>query len=392
MSNARNLSDLLGTGSTVATAKIADDAITSAKIKDNLLRGTNLLINGGMQISQRGQTFTSISSNQYTCDRWFYQISGSGGRGTATQETSGGPAGFKDNFLRVTVTNTDSTVAADDIILVKQVLEGHVAAFTDQGTADAQDLTLSFYVRSSITGTFSATLLTNFSPTPASHPKNYTINSANTWERKVITFPGYTTSKTLVSSGYTNGEYMQVRFALLAGSNRTGTADQWNLANDFATTSQINFFANSSATWDITGCQLQVGSITDPEFEHRSFGETLTRCQRYFSKSYNYDVAPGTVSGAGQEVQRTVTQGGGYTGDTFDFPVAMRTGPTMTFYLSGNANTAGQWNINHAGGTAAVTATVQDLGTSGCRADITGGISAWTACQVYGHWVADAEL
>ena len=103
-------------------------------------------------------------------------------------------------------------------------------------------------------------------------------------------------------------------------------------------------------------------------------------------------MAPGTANSAGQEVQRGVTQGGGYTGDTFDFPVAMRTAPTMTFYLSSSTNNAGQWNINHSGGTAAVTATAQDTGTSGCRADITGGISAWTACQVYGHWTASAEL
>ena len=380
--------------SKIVANSITDNTITTDQIADTSVHGRrNLVINGAMQVAQRGQTFTSISLNTYTCDRWFYQLSGSGGRGTATQETSGGPAGFKDNFLRVTVTNTDSTVAADDIILVKQVLEGHVAAFTDQGTADAQDLTLSFYVRSSITGTFSATLLTNFSPTPASHPKNYTINSANTWERKTITFPGYTTSKTLVSSGYTNGEYMQVRFALLAGSNRTGPADQWNLANDFATTSQINFFANSGATWDITGVQLELGSQASP-FEHRSLGEELTLCQRYFAKASGEDNNSRCL-GHGS---RKDGNGTGFRVITW-VPVAMRADPSVVEKSPGSQTyrfNGSNGNYNNNGSTAATLdnngqpkLTLNVLGFSGIPENAQGLIKV----EGSGNWVAlDAEL
>ena len=243
----------------------------------------NLIINGAMQVAQRGTSFSSLSASAYTCDRWQLQVAGAG-RGTVTQESSGGPAGFKDNFLRVTVATADSSVASSDMQVLKQVIEGHVAAFTDAGTSDAQPLTLSFYVRSSVTGTFSATLYTNFnSPNAVSYPAEYTISSANTWEQKTITYPAFTTSSTLATSGYTTGEFYQVRFALMAGSDKTGTANQWNSAKDFASTNQTNLFATSSATWDITGVQLELGENAS-DFEHRSFGEELALCQRYHQR------------------------------------------------------------------------------------------------------------
>ena len=248
------------------------------------LSNRNLIINGAMQVAQRGASFSSLSASAYTCDRWQLQVAGAG-RGTVTQESSGGPASLKDNFLRVTVATADSSVASSDMQVLKQVIEGNVAAFTDAGTSDAKPLTLSFYVRSSVTGTFSATLYTNFSsPNAVSYPAEYTISSANTWEQKTVTFPAFTTSSSLVSSGYTTGEFYQVRFALMAGSDNTGTANQWNSANDFASTNQTNLFATSSATWDITGVQLEVGEQATP-FEHRSFGDELAKCQRYYQAS-----------------------------------------------------------------------------------------------------------
>ena len=248
------------------------------------LSNRNLIINGAMQVAQRGTSFSSLSASAYTCDRWQLQVAGAG-RGTVTQESSGGPASLKDNFLRVTVATADSSVASSDMQVLKQVIEGNVAAFTDAGTSDAKPLTLSFYVRSSVTGTFSATLYTNFSsPNAVSYPAEYTISSANTWEQKTVTFPAFTTSSSLVSSGYTTGEFYQVRFALMAGSDNTGTANQWNSANDFASTNQTNLFATSSATWDITGVQLEVGEQATP-FEHRSFGDELAKSQRYYQAS-----------------------------------------------------------------------------------------------------------
>jgi len=300
----------------------------------------NLIINGAMQVAQRGQTFTSMSASAYTCDRWQLQLAGAG-RPTVTQQTSGGPAGFKDNFLRVQVATADSSVASSDMQVLKQVIEGHHSAFTDAGTSDAKPLTLSFYVRSSVTGTFTATLYINFNnPSAVSYPAEYTISSANTWEFKTITFPAFTTSSTLATSGYTTGEFYQVRFALMAGSDRTGTPNQWNSANDFASTNQTNLFATSSATWDITGVQLEVGSAAT-EFEHRSFDEELILCQRYYQKSYVYETAPGTATQHGSW-STGGHQGGtstGYVEGVINFERLMRATPTITLYdHSGNSN------------------------------------------------------
>ena len=286
------------------------------------LSNRNMIINGSMAISQRGTSFSSLSAGAYTCDRWQLQVAGAG-RGTVTQESSGGPAGFKDNFLRVTVATADSSVASSDMQVLKQVIEGHVAAFTDAGTSDAKPLTLSFYVRSSVTGTFSATLYTNFNnPSAASYPAEYTISSANTWEQKTITYPAFTTSSTLATSGYTTGEFYQVRFALMSGSDKTGTANQWNSANDFASTNQTNLFATSSATWDIVGVQLELGEQATP-FEHRSFADELQRCKRYF-QTYNEPPARGTTSGGSTDRM------------AFMLPVTMRAAPSVT--MSGTLN------------------------------------------------------
>ena len=316
------------------------------------LTGRNLIINGAMQVAQRGTSFSSLSASAYTCDRWQLQVAGAG-RGTVTQESSGGPAGFKDNFLRVTVATADSSVASSDMQILKQVIEGHVAAFTDAGTSDAQPLTLSFYVRSSVTGTFSATLYINFnSPSAVSYPAEYTISSANTWEKKTITFPAFTTSSTLVTSGYTTGEFCQVRFALMAGSDKTGTANQWNSANDFASTNQTNLFATSSATWDITGVQLEVGEQAT-SFEHRSFSDELRRCQRYYEKSYDYDTATGTAAVYPGNIGLTVrgmdeeTSGQRYFTNTMR--VEKRADPTNTFY--DDAGNSGKVTTFDSGGT-----------------------------------------
>jgi len=351
------------------------------------LSNRNMIINGAMQVAQRGTSFSSLSASAYTCDRWQLQVAGAG-RGTVTQESSGGPASLKDNFLRVTVATADSSVASSDMQVLKQVIEGHVAAFTDAGTSDAKTLTLSFYVRSSVTGTFSATLYTNFSsPSAVSYPAEYTISSANTWEQKTITFPAFTTSSSLVSSGYTTGEFYQVRFALMAGSDNTGTANQWNSANDFASTNQTNLFATLSATWDITGVQLEVGETATP-FEHRSFGDELARCQRYYE---SIQVMNGYFS-TGQAFTSSQAAGA-----TLNFKVTKRAIPTLTVPAAGN--TSGTWGFVGSNGSYATIgghSTYSTVDFFSIEASGYSGLGAGNASMIYSSGAteakADAEL
>ena len=379
MSNARNLANLLGTDTKIKTADIADEVFNSNR---------NLIINGAMQEAQRGTSFSSLSASAYTCDRWQLQVAGAG-RGTVTQESSGGPVGFKDNFLRVTVATADSSVASSDMQVLKQVIEGHVAAFTDAGTSDAKPLTLSFYVRSSVTGTFSATLYTNFNnPSAVSYPAEYTISSANTWEQKTITFPAFTTSSTLVTSGYTNGEFYQVRFALMAGSDKTGTANQWNSANDFASTNQTNLFATSSATWDITGIQLEVGEQATP-FEHRSFGDEFLKCQRYYAIKENNT---GSSKYFGYVLQ--AYNSSSFYGILSDFPITMRATPTVSQSGTFGAYTASSGLHNTSATIGNFFGTNTSWGTGGWSGDstLTAGHAGVFFAQNNAKFIADAEL
>ena len=348
---------------TIGTNQIASEAVTVPKVTDQVLSSRNLIINGDMQVAQRGASFSSLSASAYTCDRWQLQVAGAG-RGTVTQESSGGPASLKDNFLRVTVATADSSVASSDMQVLKQVIEGNVAAFTDAGTSDAKPLTLSFYVRSSVTGTFSATLYTNFSsPNAVSYPAEYTISSANTWEQKTVTFPAFTTSSSLVSSGYTTGEFYQVRFALMAGSDNTGTANQWNSANDFASTNQTNLFATSSATWDITGVQLEVGETATP-FEHRSFGDELSRCQRYYYKADMTNVGSSWHP-------NSLASGTGYLTEKVYYPVTMRANPTGTTTATSGSTFSGSAPYMSGTSTTFANARYDVTATSGGYASIT---------------------
>jgi hypothetical protein len=374
--------------SKIKANSITDNSITVDQIADTAVHGRrNLVINGAMQIAQRGTSNTGKTTSHFVTDRFEYEITNAGTWTTSQSSTS--PAQFS-NSLKADCTTADSSLASGDLLRIVYQFEGQDMQRLLYGESTAKALILSFWVRSNKTGTYNI----QFQQADNSYKqvtKSFTIDTADTWEQKEVTIPGDTAG----AINDDNGEGFRICWVLAAGSTFTGGSERstWTtFANaDVAPTQTVNLADSTSNEFYLTGVQLEVGDKATP-FEHRSFGEELSLCQRYYSKSYNYDVAPGTATGAGQEVQRGVTQGGGYTGSVFDFPVAMRTAPTMTFFLSGSTNDAGQWNINHSGGTSAVTATAHDTGTSGTRADITGGISAWTACQVYGHWVADAEL
>jgi len=243
----------------------------------------NLVINGAMQVAQRGTSFSSISSTQLTLDRWYSQYTTTSARMSVTQESAGGPPGFN-NFLRAEVATSAAITDPNDLQCIKQVIEGYNISYTNQGTADAETLTCSFWTRSSVAGTYAVALYLNSSGTTYTYPVEYTINATNTWEYKTVTFAPQTTSASWVSSGYTNGEYAQLRFGLMAGSNRASTSGSWqSTTNIFGASGQDNLFATSGATWDLTGVQLEVGSVATP-FEHRSYGEELALCQRYYQE------------------------------------------------------------------------------------------------------------
>jgi hypothetical protein len=234
----------------------------------------NRIINGSMTIDQRnaGASVTP-ASNDYTVDRW--QYNGTQASKFTVQRNAGSvtpPSGFT-NYLGFTAASAVS-VAASDFFVTRHHIEGFNVADLGWGTAGAQTVTLSFQVRSSLTGTFGGSLVN--SAQNRSYPFTFTISAANTFETKTVTIPGDTAGTWLTD----NGRGITLAFNLGSGSTYSGTANAWAGALYFAPTGATSVVGTSGATLYITGVQLEAGSVASP-FERIDYGRQLIQCQRY---------------------------------------------------------------------------------------------------------------
>ena len=291
----------------------------------------NRIINGNMVIDQRnaGASFTPTDQS-YTLDRWSQFLSQTSK--LTVQQNAGSvtpPAGFT-NYLGITSTSAYS-ITSSDFFNLYQYIEGFNVADLNWGTANAKTVTLSFWVRSSLTGTFGGSLM-NSSPN-RSYPFTYTISSANTWEQKSITVAGDTTGTWLT----TNGIGLRVLFGLGMGSNLTGPAGAWAGSAYYGANGATSVVGTNGATWYITGVQLEVGTqATTFTTAGGSYGAELNLCYRYYYK----------VKSAGTSYSNLGT---GYNTSTTTanvmvfFPVTLRTRPT-SLETSG---TAGDYAIAH---------------------------------------------
>jgi len=233
----------------------------------------NLIINGGMQVAQRGTSFT-VSPNAYTLDRW-KGLESSDGSLTIEQSTDA-PDDFV-NSLKVTVATADTSLGATQYAELQYAIEGLDTAQLNYGSASAKTVTLSFKVKSSLTGTFGG-VIANASQNRA-YPFTYTISTANMWEDVEITLTGDTTG----TWGTSTSTGLYIFLDLGTGSTYSGTAGAWTSGVYFTPAGTVNLIETVSATFYITGVQLEVGS-TATDFEHRSYGEELIACKRYFHK------------------------------------------------------------------------------------------------------------
>ena len=250
---------------------------------DGALSNRNLIINGAMQVAQRG-TSLSISGSQYLIDRFRSYRSHTA---TATvSQSSDAPTGFTKSWL-ITI-GTGAAASAANELQVAQGIEGYNTIQLGLGTAGAKVFTVSFWVKSSLTGDFSIAFQ---SQSAADHYiTTYNISSANTWEYKTITVQGATSG----TFDKTTSTGISVIFDLGSGSNLEATADVWSTGNKVRKAGTVAVAATSSATWQITGVQLEVGDTATP-FEHRSYGDELARCQRYYQISlYETNASTGT--------------------------------------------------------------------------------------------------
>jgi len=229
----------------------------------------NLIINGDMRIDQRN---TSQTGNGYSVDRWAIYDNTSATY-TLAQDAEA-PTDFIKS-LKFTTTGTDTSIGSTEQCVIYHQIEGNNIADLNWGTANAKTVTLSFWVRSSLTGTFAGSLGNN--GYARCYPFTYTISSADTWEQKTITITGDTTGTWLT----TNGIGISLRLAIAAGSSFEGTSGAWASSNLFSVSGATNVVGTASSTFYITGVQLEVGSGAS-DFEFLPVDVQLARCQRYY--------------------------------------------------------------------------------------------------------------
>jgi hypothetical protein len=277
----------------------------------------NRIINGDMRIDQRnnGAAVAGISSGtNYIVDRWSL-VELTDAVFTAGQDTSVPTGeGFVNSF-KITTTTADASIGAAQYAFVAQRIEGTNVADLMFGSASAKTITVSFWIRSSLTGTFSGAL--SNSTFNYSYAFEYSISAADTWEKKTITVSGATAGTWLT----TNGIGLQVIFSMGHGSNFDGTVNTWEPAGDIGISGSVAVAGTLNATWFVTGVQLEVGSVATP-FERRPYGTELALCQRYYYK-ISPAASPSTLTGAG--VCASTTNGNNMVGM---FPVTMRIAPT----------------------------------------------------------------
>jgi len=396
-------------GSQITANTIANSAIQTGAVENYMSAAglgfgmRNRIINGDMRIDQRnaGASYTQVNG-VFNLDRWDGNTydGGAAVNKYSVIQSSTAPTGFSNSLL---VTSLAATAdGASNIFNIEQRIEGFNFADFMYGTANARTLTLSFWVRSSLTGTFGGALKN--SARNRAYPFTYTISTANTFEYKTVTIAGDTSGTWI---GATNGVGLWLSFGLGVGSTYSGTAGAWGAGDLFSATGATSVVGTNGATFYITGVQLEKGS-TATSFDYRQYGTELQLCQRYYTKSF----APGTVPANGSNGTTITTTIGAYaftisrpnggptvtdstnlstSGSPIVFPVQMRASPSITQY----GNSSGQWWYRDVSG--ANTGWAAFSGSVFYTADrflpnFSSIINVDSWAHAVGHWVASSEL
>jgi hypothetical protein len=308
-----------------------------------------------MRIDQRnagGSVTLPSATVTYVLDRWAHFEDTDG---TATvQRSTVAPAGFT-NSLLVTTTTADASLAATQRLTSVQVIEGFNAADLGWGAAGALSVSASFWVRSSLTGTFGGVVKNGANN--RSYPFTYSVSSANTWEYKTVLIPGDTAGTWPTD----NSPALAIIFGLGVGSTYSGTAGSWQAADFSSATGAVSVIGTLSATWQITGVQLEPGTVATP-FERRSYGVELALCQRYYEQGTSGMFGYGS-SGTG-------------IGSHVAFATTKRASPTITTTPFSYTNASGSSTAN--------------IGVSGFT--VYGVVTVTSGAVIFNNWTASIEL
>ena len=325
----------------------------------------NLLYNGAMQVAQRGTSTASITAiGYYTADRWGIQTAGSvAGTWTQSIESDAPTGSGLRKSLKMLVTTAKASLAAGDHVALGQTLEGQDVQRIAKGTASAQQVTASFWVKSNVTGTYTAYLFDTDNTRSVS--ASYTISASATWEKKTITFPADTTG----AFDNDNAGSLSLSFNLAAGTTYTsgtlGTTWAAYSASALAV-GQTNLAAATNNYWQVTGVQLEVGPVAT-SFEFKSYGQELRECQRYYQTFAAFGVA-GYASGASESIMGTLPFNG-----------EMRANPTVTITNNGTTSRLSSVVVQNSSSRSAI---IQVVATGAGFCGVYGGTTATAAIEL----------
>ena len=356
---------------------------------DGALSNRNLIINGAMQVAQRGTSAVTVttSAGYRTVDRFKTDIDGSGGGDFSHAQSTDVPAGqgFQYSSKFTTVTQASQPTSEGNRHQLYNLLEEQDVFHLEWGTSNAKTCTLSFWVKGSVTGTYGFIFGHYGSGGTYYYYTNYTINSANTWEKKTITVTGPTVGG---NNDGGNSFGLRVEWILGVGSDaETGTLNEWTTSSTMRTAANTVYLPETSgATLYITGVQLEVGDTATP-FEHRSYSDEIQRCHRYYYKI-------GGVSGKRPVICNAMAYSTGELYGVFRLPVPMRTLPSGSYdglprgYKPGTAQRLTAFVIN------SIESSVQELRLRGDNAGyFNAGDASWIQIDSNGEYLDfDAEL
>lgn len=365
--------------------QVQSDGTNWVVLKYTGLGQNNIVINGGIDFSQRGASFPSTSGGVTTLDRWFYQGNLTTGLATITKGTS--TVSKTGNSLKYTATSAVSSLATNDYLLTSQIIEG-VHSYPLVGGV----INVSFWIRTTIAGTTCVSIRNGAAD--RSYVVPVAVTAPNTWEFKSL--PIYLNPTGTWPSDSTNG--LRLAFAVAAGTGFSSTSNnQWLAGNTSITSTQTNFMVSINNTYEIADIQINSGCLSSG---FRRFGQTiageLAACQRYYEKSYPVDVAPATVNNAIGIESRVVpnnTVANQQPYGSISFAVTKRITPTTVNIYGYNGGSAGIVSRQDTGANlAAASGSVRYTGTRGC--EVYNGAAAQTTANqsVIFHWTADAEF
>ena len=306
---------------TASTTGISGSAISSGTVPE-AYGGTgtstgyygfkNRIINGAMVIDQRNAGAAVTGNNDFPVDR--FKVNNTTDGAYSGQRDTSAPTGFI-NSLKITATTADASLAATQRLRIQYAVEGNDVSDFALGTANAKTFTLSFWVRSSLTGTFGGSVQNN--DADRSYVFSYSISVANTWEQKSVTIAGDTTGTWVTNTSIG----LRVNFGLGVGSDFSGTAGSWTATNNMSATSAVSVIGTLNATWYITGVQLEKGA-TATSFDYRPYGTELALCQRYYAKIN----ASATYTGFGSGLFASTVSAQVF----LKYPTTMRSAPTIS--------------------------------------------------------------